>query len=237
MKAKFLFIVCFVIFAAFGFAQVKTDSAKEDFEDYERGGIGESTPTPTRTPKIPQGGRITPTPKPSATPIRRVGKRGMKIWFERQIGCDKTKSFRTVAPTTAFSTGDCVRVKFQLNFLGYLTIVNIGTSGKRNDIFPDTDQSNEISPRTTYYLPKKGAWKFQGNPGNEQLIFIVSKSLQKKPDVDNSVKDKEITEKSPDLEAYDRDIVAVTEDDEVYVLGDETKFEDAIVFRITLKHR
>ncbi len=234
MKGKILFIVCFVIFAAFGFAQVKTDTASEEFE---RGGFGESTPQPTKKPPTPiktSGGK---KPIPTATPIRSVGKFGMKILLERQIACNKEKQFFLVPPTTVFSTGDCIRLKFQLNFLGYLTIANLGTSGKTKVLFPEENQSNEISPKTPTYFPKDNKWEFIGEPGNEQLVFIVSKSPLKKKEISDSVGNREITEKSPDIEIYDRDIVPRTEKDEVYVLDDGTKLDKPLVFRMTIKHR
>ncbi|HMS38638.1 MAG TPA: DUF4384 domain-containing protein [Pyrinomonadaceae bacterium] len=240
MKEKCLFAVCLVIFAAFGFAQVKTNSAKEEFEIYGRGGIGEDTPIQTRTPIggiKPQGGGIkkTPTLSKSPTPIRSVGKPGMKIWFERQIGCKK--NFVRVAPTTIFRSGDCIRVQFWLNFTGYLTVINNGTTGTKRVIFPAENQSNQVFPKTPYYLPDNGGVKFDANPGNEQLIFIASKLPLKESIVEDSVKNRKITEESPDIEIYERDLVPRIEKNDVYILEDETKLSEALVFRMTLKHR
>lgn len=250
MKEKLLIAFCLGIFTFFGFAQVKTDSAKDDFEKYEeetsRGGIGQVTPTPkpTRTPiKTPtrtpmsRNRKRTPTPQSTPTPIKSVGRPGMKIWLQRQVNCDDTKPFVTVAPNSAFFTGDCVRIKFSLNFSGYLTIVNLGTSGKRATLFPKRDETNLISPRTEYLLPKSGKLRFEGNPGNEQIIFIVSKKGKERTTIDRFIDNINTSEISSDLEVYNRDIVPVVEEEEVYVLTDETKLEDAVIFRITLKHR
>lgn len=227
-----LAVVFFYVFTSLGFAQATTsDSPKEEFE---KGGFDQA-------PTTPVGGSGTIKPGNTQTSTRRtkgtVGRFGMKIWFQRQIACDATKPFLTVAPTTAFMTGDCVRVKFRLNFPGYLTIVNVGTSGKRNNIFPDQNQSNLLSPKTDYVFPQTGSWKFQGNPGDEQLLFVVSKSRSKSAVIDTSEKEPLITKESPDFEVLDRDIVPVTENDEVFVLADESRFENALVFRIKLKHR
>ncbi len=242
MTKKIILGICLVIFVSFGFAQVKTDTATEDFDEYERN-FDERTPTPkrtkTRTPiRTPRGKTPTPTPKPTPTPIKSVGKPGMKIWLERQISCDGEKPFLIVKPTTVFQTGDCVRVRFRLNFSGYLTIINLGTSGKNRTLFPEENQSNKLALKTDYYLPETGSWKFKGEPGNEQLVFIVSKSPMKKTNADDYDGSRSFGDENSDaVEINDKDIVPLTENEEVYILSDDTRLEKPLEFRMTIRHR
>ncbi|MBK7704587.1 MAG: DUF4384 domain-containing protein [Acidobacteria bacterium] len=158
----------------------------------------------------------------------------MKVWLERQIACDENKPFVRVAPTTVFRSGDCVRLQFRLNFAGYLKIINLGTSGNERTIFPTT----LVPPKTSNALPDNRGWKFDDNPGAEQLVFIVSKSPVGVSNVDDSVGSRDlIRNDSPDVEVYDKDLLPRVENEQVYVLSDATRLGKPIVFRLTLKHR
>lgn len=235
MKKTIILSICLVVFALFGFAQVKNETATEVFER----GFGTPKPTRTRKPtptRKPNG--QTPIPNPTTVPKTSVGKGGMKIWLEKQVGCDESKWFIKVAPTSVFYTGDCVRAKFQLNFPGYLTIYNLGTSGVKKKLFPKDAQSKLILPKKTDYLPHEKGWRFEGEPGTEQLFFVVSKLPLKSDVIDESVGCRDLTDDcSTDMEIRGKDLVEVTENDEVFVMGDETRLEKPIVFRLALKHR
>ena len=160
----------------------------------------------------------------------------MKIWIERQTNC--RGQFVSVNPTGVFQSNDCLRMRFRLNFEGFLTIINLGTSGKNEVIFPSDGQSNQIFPKTENFLPDNKGWQFDDTAGNEQIIFIVSKSAIDQSFIDGYVNKRDIVmTDSADLEVYDRDIKPRTENDSVYILSNETRLEKPLVFRMTLKHR
>ena len=165
------------------------------------------------------------------------GCRGMKLWLEQQKGFDG--NFLVVAPDVAFQSGDCVRVGFRLNFQDFLTIINWGTSGHREVIFPLNRQSNKIFPKTDNYLPDNQGWEFDEQAGKEQLIFIISRSDVSENFIDDFLAKRDlVTEDSADLEIYDRDLKPRTgENKSVYVLASNERLEKPLVFRLTLKHR
>ena len=232
-------------------AQNSATSAENDFNNYERGLIqtpiakpskkfqrSKPRPKPSQPLKSKQS-KNQPAVKPKTTspePPQNVGLPGIKVWFERQNGCEGI--FSSVAPTSVFTTGDCVRVRFKTNFEGYLTIINFGTSGSKKVIFPFDGLSNRIASKSENYLPDSKGWEFTGTAGNERLFFIVSSSPSDKKYSDVITENR--ASKSDDssaVEIYDRDLTPRTENDSVYVMADEQKLEKALIFRLTLKHR
>ena len=160
----------------------------------------------------------------------------MKIWLEKQTNC--TGAFSLVAPTSIFRSGDCVRVKFRLNFEGYLTIINRGSSGSIDKIYPLKNQNNKIFPKTDNLIPDNRGWEFFDEKGNENLFFIVSK-LPLKDDSHREIESQEINEdeSGQPAEVYDRDLKPRTEKNEIFVLANESRLEKPLIFRLTLKHR
>lgn len=221
----FLILIFFAVMTASILAQ---GTAEDEFEGYDRNISQTDQTKPAKTP--------TPPAKPIKKPEYSVGKPGMKIWLERQTVCDGR--FSLVAPTSVFRTGDCVRAKFRLNFEGFLTIINLGTSGMNTMIFPDKGQSGKIFPKSDYYLPDNKGWEFFADAGDEQLVFIVSNLPLDRQFIDDFLgKRNLIDQNAPDIEVYDRDLKPRTENDSVYVLADEKRLESGIIFRMTLKHR
>lgn len=249
----FLQLMFFVALSSVAYAQ----SAKEDFDEYERNfsqitanskpfsasgslsiepsGKPPRPGTKGKPPRKPTPPQKPPTVKPKVT-APNVGLPGMKIWLEKQTNCKG--AFATVAPTSVFETGDCVRVKFRLNFDGYLTIINRGSSGSIDKIYPLKNQSNRISPKTDNFIPDNRGWEFYNEAGNENLFFIVSKA----PIENENHREIEGFSGSDDdsddvTEVYDRDLRPRTEKNEVFVLANETRLEKPLIFRLTLKHR
>ena len=224
-------------------AQETDRSAQNEFEGYARNPKFSSTPSN----KIRKQGK-NPLPKtantkiqpavkvPEKSQVATVGKPGMKIWFERQLRCEG--SFSPVAPTSVFNSGDCVRARFRLNFEGYLTIVNLGSSGVKKQIFPSEGLDNLTDANSDNYLPHNGGWQFDDTAGTEQLFFVVSNSQFDKNYVNEFKTKRElITNDSLEIEIYDRDLIPRTEDNSVYILANEKRLEKVLVFRVALKHR
>lgn len=252
MNRKILLIICLMAITAVSFAQ-NNNSAEEDFDTYERG-IGQSNnfekngnsgnANPCRRRKNcggnngnTSGGRNNSNPTQPVTPNtpKSIGRAGMRIWLEKQSNC--RGQFILVLPTTTFRSADCIRMRYRLNFEGYLTIINIGTTGTNKVIFPTGNQSNRLLPKIDYYLPDAEGWEFDENPGKEQIVFIVSRNPIEQQFVDNYVNNREVVvTNSNDMEILDRDLRPRTERNKVYVLSDETRLEKPIVFRMAIKH-
>jgi len=242
-------IFAIIFFALFGnaAAQISESSAESDFDNYERGLTQTSTATTKPVKKMPKS----PAPrkiklpykqsahKPKVIPVEKKansGLPGIKIWSERQVQCEG--QFFSAAPTSIFTTGDCVRLRYKLNFEGYLTIVNLGTSGNLKVIFPLEEARNLVYPTSENYLPNEKGWEFEGEAGSEQLFFVVSNKPLDKKYLDDFIKRRSLTtEDSSALKIYDRDLVPRSENNSIYVLADEQKLEKAVIFRLTLKHR
>lgn len=244
-----LFKICLISMVLAGFvvsvsAQQNQNSAEKEFDDYEQTrNLSQTSATIKVTVKKKRKKR--PTPKPTSrkkptnstkTTVSSIGAPGMKIWLERQTNCDG--QFSLVAPTAIFQSDDCLRMRFRLNFNGFLTIINLGTTGKNKIIFPLEDQSNRVFPKTDNYLPDNQGWEFDENPGNEQFVFIVSRTEINQEVVQNYVNNRGlVTNNSSDFEVYDRDVKPRTEKDSVYVLSDDTRLEKSLIFRMTIKHQ
>ncbi|HSK74297.1 MAG TPA: DUF4384 domain-containing protein [Pyrinomonadaceae bacterium] len=243
----FLPLIIFGAFVTSLSAQEAPLSAKEEFEEYERNfsQVKETKASVKTKVSPPHSSLPKPSKKPTAiknrVPRRKkqassVGSPGMKIWLEKQTGC--AGSFRLVAPTSVFKTGDCVRARFRLNFEGYLTIVNRGSSGSVEKIFPLENQSNKIYPKTDNFIPDNRGWEFYDQAGNENLFFIVSKQPLR-DDIFREIQGKQNARRQSagDLEVYDRDLKPRTEKNEVFILAGEKRLEKPLIFRLTLKHR
>lgn len=251
-----VFKICLISMVLAGFAvsvaaQQNQNSAEKEFDDYEQTrNLSQTSATTSATNKVTVKKKIKkrPTPKPTTTQRKKltnsnkttvssVGAPGMKIWLERQTNCNG--QFSLVAPTAIFQSDDCLRMRFRLNFEGFLTIINLGTSGKNDVIFPLENQPNRVFPKTDNYLPDNQGWEFNENPGREQFVFIVSRTETNQEVVQNYVNNRGlVTNNSSDFEVYnDRDVKPRTEKDSVYVLSNDTRLEKPLVFRMTIKHQ
>ncbi len=73
-----------------------------------------------------------------------------------------------------FRAGDQVRIELKSNFSGYLYIVNHGTSGKKQLLFPRAGDTNQIQSQTLMIFPAKNDLRFDHNAGFETLQMILS---------------------------------------------------------------
>ena len=83
-------------------------------------------------------------------------------------------------PLGIYRIGDEVRIGVRSNLPGYVTIVNIGTTGKTTVLFPNAiHRTNRIAAGQTLMLPRPGAgWgiQTQGPGGVEVIKVFVSSS-------------------------------------------------------------
>lgn len=79
--------------------------------------------------------------------------------------------FKAVPKSHVFANGDRVKFLVRTNRPGYLTILNVGTSGNTNVIY-----SNYVQGFTITEVPPTGNLQFVGPPGTEKIIMMLSNS-------------------------------------------------------------
>lgn len=87
-------------------------------------------------------------------------------------------SVRTVEPNYVFSTGDKVRFRLKSAVNGYLYVMNRGSSGTWQQLFPrdGLTQSRTVASGRQYLVPASGTGWFQvtGPPGYDNVYFLIS---------------------------------------------------------------
>ena len=83
-----------------------------------------------------------------------------------------------VDANSTFHAGDQIRLSLESNADGYLYILNQGTSGSWNYIFPHltiNSGDNFIRKGVEYTIPPRSWLRFDENPGDDVLIILLSK--------------------------------------------------------------
>src|SRR5262245_30148405 len=97
----------------------------------------------------------------------------VRLVVERQDGV----AWRTVNAATVFASGDHLRFRVSTNFGGYLYVMNQGTSGSYELLFPrsDTGMDNRIEAGKEYVVPASQGWfGVSGPPGQDVIYWLVS---------------------------------------------------------------
>ena len=98
----------------------------------------------------------------------------VEITLERK----KDGRVEAMAAGHVFEAGDVIRMRLSSNYLGYLYVMNQGTSGKFTTVFPaaDTGSDNRVMPEKQYLIPatEDGWFEVQGPAGFDILYFLVS---------------------------------------------------------------
>jgi Domain of unknown function (DUF4384) len=79
-----------------------------------------------------------------------------------------------VDPEREFRRGDRVKVELKANFSGYLYIINHGSSGQKQLLFPRAGASNRIESGALARFPAKSDLRFDETAGFETMQVIVS---------------------------------------------------------------
>jgi hypothetical protein len=98
------------------------------------------------------------------------GQPGIKVAIELNRG-GKTSM---VAPDYEFMSGDRIRLVLDINFQGYVALINEGTSGKKSLLYPYKGVSNEVFPNGALKIPNTDWIKFDDQAGTEKLVVIFS---------------------------------------------------------------
>ena len=105
---------------------------------------------------------------PDATKSDRV-----EITLERE----KAGEWHVIDPGLVLDQDDRVRFRFRANFDGYLYVMNQGTSGKTELLFPreETGEENRIEAGKEYRIPATQAWfRVAGPPGHDVVYWLVT---------------------------------------------------------------
>ena len=83
---------------------------------------------------------------------------------------------KSVPLNFAFRSGDKVKFHFEANFNAYVNILNNGTKGDWQTLYPYAGATEFVGQTKGYAIPRAAdLWfEFDENPGTEQLVFIFS---------------------------------------------------------------
>jgi hypothetical protein len=99
--------------------------------------------------------------------------RRVEIQLERLEG----EQWKTIEPGLVLRHGDKVRFRFRADFDGYLYVMNQGTSGRYELLFPreETGEDNRIRAGEEYRVPATQSWfKVDGPPGYDIVYWMVT---------------------------------------------------------------
>jgi Domain of unknown function (DUF4384) len=85
--------------------------------------------------------------------------------------------WHAVNPATVFAPGDRLRFRVSSTFAGFLYVVNYGTSGSYDLLFPssDTGSDNRIAAGRDFIVPgTQGAFRVGGPAGHDIIYWLVS---------------------------------------------------------------
>jgi len=77
-----------------------------------------------------------------------------------------------------FRSGDRIRLRVDVNTAGYLYIINRGSSGNWNPLFPSpkiANGDNRVQKGTQYEIPPGYVFTFDDQPGTERLFIVFSR--------------------------------------------------------------
>jgi hypothetical protein len=92
---------------------------------------------------------------------------------------------REMDPAKVFHNGDIFRLKLQANTDGYLYVLNQGTSGNWNFLFPSAEvenNNNKIELGKLREIPSGQNLEFDTAPGIDKLFVVLSK--EREPDME-----------------------------------------------------
>ena len=96
---------------------------------------------------------------------------GIAYWVERRANDGSVAKTRT---SQEFRSGNRVRLQIKPNKPGYLYVLNIGSTGNSQVLFPVSGAENLVAANEIYSVPGQGFMRFDDNPGVETLLVMVS---------------------------------------------------------------
>lgn len=184
-------------------------------------------PKPPKKPKKPvkQPGKKPPVvvvDNPVTTPTA-TGLPGTKITIELNRG----GKLSFVKPDYNFRSGDKIRLRLQTNFDGYISLLNVGSTGEVKFLYPYEGADNRVVPSKDIQIPSSEAWiVFDDKTGTEHLTVIMSKeALGESADNYNDLR-----------QSNSRDLQIEYAADGVYAVIEEEKITKPVGFTLKLRH-
>jgi hypothetical protein len=96
---------------------------------------------------------------------------------------ENTAGWVDVNPATVFDAGDRLRFHLSAGFAGYLYVMNQGTSGSYELLFPrsDTGNENRIEAAKEYTVPASQGWFNVSGPAGQDVIYWLISPLELSP--------------------------------------------------------
>jgi hypothetical protein len=93
----------------------------------------------------------------------------IRLTVERQ----DASAWKETPAALVFNAGDHLRFRLSANFAGYLYVMNHGTSGTYELLFPrlDTGSDNRIEASKDYIVPASQGWFSVGGPAGQDVIY------------------------------------------------------------------
>jgi hypothetical protein len=85
------------------------------------------------------------------------------------LAIENDGQMRAVSNSRVFRSGDRVKILARTNRPGYLTVANIGTSGRMNVLFSEYVDANRLTE-----IPPNSNLRFDNNPGTENILIMLS---------------------------------------------------------------
>ncbi len=95
----------------------------------------------------------------------------IRLTVEREQG----SAWKEVNPALVLNAGDHVRFRVSANFAGYLYVMNHGTTGTYELLFPrsDTGSDNRIEASKDYIVPASQGWFKVSGPAGQDVIYLL----------------------------------------------------------------
>jgi hypothetical protein len=157
-----------------------------------------------------------------------TGLPGTKITIELMRG----GKLNFVKPDYKFRSGDKIRLRLKTNFEGYITVLNLGSSGNVNLLYPVNGRDNFVTPTTDYQIPGDDGWiVFDNTTGTEIVSVIMSEDeLESFADLD---KNSDYFNKT----TTSKDLFTQTSGTDFYAVFREQAAGENVGFTLKLKHK
>jgi hypothetical protein len=156
----------------------------------------------------------------------RKGQSGAKVTIERS----RDGRLEVVSTGDTFRAGDKIRLRFATNFDGYIRVLNIGSSGRVNLLYPYKGADDRITPSNDFQIPGNDSWiVFDDTPGTELVSVIMSSKPFSRDDREDL---KGLNERA----TGGRDLFVQMDDKATFAVTEEENLQKPIGFTLRLKH-
>ena len=159
---------------ATGVGAQESYSAKSLFFGEDDAVVADSTDKKTKEEAVTADGKNSVKKEPvqvakkKSTSQKNIG----LSYFVRLKNPDGTT--RDVLSSRKFNSGEKFQLGLKVNSPAYVYVLNESPSGQVTQIYPQPGVDNFINAMGTVFLPAKGAFEFDNEPGTEQLLVYVS---------------------------------------------------------------